>query len=105
MITARVHTSRRSGRLRIHRPACLLLLLALVGGCSSHSHTFDPKLRKIDEMLDAHLPKGNTRDRVGFFLTTRGYKVEGSPNVHTVIATVRHIDTETLQPATARVVF
>lgn len=105
MITAHAHTSRRSARLRIHWPACLLFILALAGGCNSHSHTFDPKLRKIDELLDAQLPKGTSRDRVGFFLTTRGYKVEGSPNVHTVIAIVRHIDTETLQPATARVVF
>jgi hypothetical protein len=62
-------------------------------------------LRKIDELLDAQLPKGTSRSRVGFFLTTRGYNVEGSPDVHTIIAIVRHIDTETLQPSTARVIF
>jgi hypothetical protein len=105
MITARPHTSMRSGRIRIHRPACLLFLLALAGGCNSHSHTFDPKLRKIDAMLDAHLPKGTTRDRVGFFLDTRGYKIESSGDVHRVVAIVRQVDTDTLQPATARVVF
>jgi hypothetical protein len=105
MITAHTRTSMRSARLRIHRRACLLLLLALAGGCNSHSHTFDSKLRKIDQMLDAHLPKGTSRNRVGFFLDTRGYKIEGSGDVHTVVAIVRQVDTDTLQPATARVVF
>jgi hypothetical protein len=62
-------------------------------------------LRKIDEMLDAKLPKGTSRDRVAFFLTTRGYTVESSGDRHTVVAIVRQVDTETLQPATARVEF
>lgn len=105
MITACMHSTGRSRRLAARMPACLFLLLAVAAGCSSHTHTYDPKLRKIDELLDAHLPKGTSRDRVGFFLTTRGYKVEGSPDIHTVIAIVQHIDTETLQPSTARVIF
>jgi hypothetical protein len=62
-------------------------------------------LRKIDEMLDAKLPKGTSRDRVAFFLTTRGYAVESSGDRRTVVAIVRQVDTETLQPATARVQF
>jgi hypothetical protein len=62
-------------------------------------------LRKIDEMLDAKLPKGTSRDRVAFFLTTRGYAVESSGDRHTLVAVVRHVDTDTLQPATARVEF
>jgi len=105
MITACSHTTGRSRRLAARMPACFFLLLAIAAGCSSHTHTYDPKLRKIDELLDARLPKGTSRSRVGFFLTTRGYKVEGSPDVRTVIAVVRHIDTETLQPSTARVIF
>jgi hypothetical protein len=105
MITACTHPTGRSRRLAARMPACFFLLLAIAAGCSSHTHTYDPKLRKIDELLDARLPKGTSRSRVGFFLTTRGYKVEGSPDVHTVIAVVRHIDTETLQPSTARVIF
>jgi hypothetical protein len=98
-------TSRRFARAGGLRSVRFLLLLAMTGGCGDHSHTFDPKLRKIDEMLDAKLPKGTSRDRVGYFLTTRGYKVENSDDRHTVVAIVRHVDTETLQPATARVEF
>jgi hypothetical protein len=105
MISTCTHPIGLSRRLATCMPACFFLLLAVAAGCSSHTHTFDPKLRKIDELLDAQLPKGTSRSRVGFFLTTRGYKVEGSPDVHTVIAIVRHIDTETLQPSTARVIF
>jgi len=105
MITACTHPTGRSRRLAARMPACFFLLLAIAAGCSSHTHTYDPKLRKIDELLDARLPKGTSRSRVGFFLTTRGYKLEDSPDVHTVIAIVRHIDTETLQPSTARVIF
>ena len=105
MITACTQSTGRSRRLAARMPACFFLLLAIAAGCSSHTHTYDPKLRKIDELLDARLPKGTSRSRVGFFLTTRGYKVEGSPDVRTVIAVMRHIDTETLQPSTARVIF
>ena len=105
MIAACTHPTGRSRRLAARMPACFFLLLAIAAGCSSHTHTYDPKLRKIDELLDARLPKGTSRSRVGFFLTTRGYKVEGSPDVRTVIAVMRHIDTETLQPSTARVIF
>lgn len=105
MISASTQSTGRSRRHAARMPAGFFLLLAVAAGCSSHAHSFDPKLRKIDELLDAQLPKGTSRSRVGFFLTTRGYKVEGSPDVHTVIAIVRHIDTETLQPSTARVIF
>jgi hypothetical protein len=105
MTIARNHTSRRFTRASDLRSVCFLLLLAIAGGCNSHSHTFDHKLRKIDEMLDSKLPKGTSRDRVAFFLTTRGYTVEGSGDRHTVVAIVRQVDTETLQPATARVQF
>jgi hypothetical protein len=105
MTIARSHTSRRFTRASDLLSACFFLLLAVAGGCNSHSHTFDRKLAKIDEMLDAKLPKGTSRDRVAFFLTTRGYTVESSGDRHTVVAIVRHVDTETLQPATARVEF
>jgi hypothetical protein len=107
MIATCTRATGQSRRLapRTRFPASFVLLLALAAGCSSHTHTYDPKLRKIDELLDAQLPKGTSRSRVGFFLTTRGYKVEGAPDVHTVIAIVRHIDTDTLQPSTARVTF
>ena len=56
-------------------------------------------------MLSAQLPKGTERGRVEFFLKSRGYLIEDSPDKAAVVAIVRHIDTETLQPATARVTF
>jgi hypothetical protein len=105
MTIARSQISRRFSRASGLLSACFFLLLAVAGGCNRHSHTFDPKLRKIDELLDAKLPKGTSRDRVAYFLTTRGYTVESSGDRHTVVAIVRQVDTETLQPATARVEF
>ena len=86
----------------------LMLAMALivgVAGCKTSAHSSDPHLKKIDEMLDAELPKGTTMTRVSVFLSSRGYRVEDSPKPHTIIAVVRHIDTDTLRPATARVTF
>ncbi|MGC2527775.1 MAG: hypothetical protein WA639_08510 [Candidatus Acidiferrum sp.] len=87
----------------------LMLLAALLtisaAGCKSKGHTSDPRLKKIDAMLSAQLPKGTERGRVEFFLKSRGYLIEDSPDKTAVVAVVRHIDTETLQPATARVTF
>ncbi len=90
---------------------CLMLaMLAVAGvaglaGCKTSAHSSDPHLRKIDEMLDAELPKGTPMTRVSVFLSSRGYRVEDSPKPRTIVAIVRHIDTETLRPATARVTF
>lgn len=82
-----------------------VVLVASVAGCKTSAHSSDPHLRKIDEMLDAELPKGTTMTRVGVFLSSRGYRVEDAPKPHTIVAIVRHIDTQTLRPATARVTF
>ncbi|MFI5093777.1 MAG: hypothetical protein WCE50_07065 [Candidatus Acidiferrum sp.] len=86
--------------------AFLVLLLGFVSsGCGSKGHTSDARLKKIDQMLDAQLPPGTRRARVEYFLTSRGYRLQESSDKHAVFAVVRHIDTETLQPATARVTF
>ncbi|MGB8476257.1 MAG: hypothetical protein WCE61_19415 [Candidatus Acidiferrum sp.] len=90
-----------------------LLLLALIAslllfssaGCKSTSHTSDSHLKKIDQMLNAQLHKGATRGQVEFFLNSRGYRIQDSSDKNAVVAIVRHIDTETLQPVTARVTF
>ncbi|MGB6458402.1 MAG: hypothetical protein WBG02_00395 [Candidatus Acidiferrum sp.] len=85
------------------------LLIALVTfsslGCQSKSHTSDSRLKKIDKMLNSQLPKSTPRARVEYFLNSRGYRLEAPPDKHSVVAVVRHIDTETLQPASARVTF
>jgi hypothetical protein len=86
--------------------ACVVILLSLsCYGCKSNAHTSDSRLQKIDEMLNVQLPQGATRTRVEYFLNSRGYKLEDSPNKNSLVAVVRHIDTDTLQAATARVTF
>jgi hypothetical protein len=82
-----------------------LLSLVLASGCKSHSHTSDSRLQKIDEMLNTQLPPGTPMSRVDHFLKSRGYTVEDSPDRNSLVAVVRHVDTDTLQPATARVTF
>lgn len=84
-----------------------LLFCALVSaaGCQGNSHTSNPRLRRIDEMLSAQLPKGTPRQRVTFYLRSRGFEEQRSPDPGAVVAIVRHVDTDTLQPATARVTF
>jgi hypothetical protein len=86
--------------------ACFVFLLTLTSnGCKSSAHTSDSRLRKIDEMLNSQLPQGTSRSRLEYFLNSRGYKLEDSPDKNSVVAVVRQIDTDTLQPATARVTF
>src|ERR1700693_4526888 len=86
--------------------ACVVILLTLFGyGCKSNAHTSDSRLQKIDEMLNTQLPQGTPRSRVEYFLNSRGYKLEDAPDKNSLVAIVRHIDTGTLQPATARVTF
>jgi hypothetical protein len=82
-----------------------LLSLSSASGCKSHSHTSDSRLQKIDEMLNTQLPPGTPMSRVDHFLKSRGYIVEDSPDKNSLVAVVRHVDTDTLQPATARVTF
>lgn len=84
----------------------LILLVALFSwGCEGKGHTSDVRLKKIDQMLNTQLPKNAERARVEYYLSSRGYRMEPPPDKHTVVAVVRHIDTSTLEPATARVTF
>jgi|SRR5271163_4499643 len=99
-----------SRRLRIHPVsvllACLLCCMAVsVSGCHSNTHTSNPRLRQIDELLTAQLPNGTPRQRVSFFLRSRGFEERPSADPSAVVAVVRHVDTDTLQPAAARVTF
>lgn len=76
-----------------------------IGGCKTSKHSSDARLRAIDEMLDAELPKGTNLARVSLFLNERGYRVENPGKGQMVVAVVRKIDTETLRPVNARVTF
>ena len=91
-----------------YRPALAFVALALLFaccGCKSKTHTSDPRLQKIDEILRAQLPPGTTKGLVEHFLVSRGYRIEDARDKRLIIALVRHIDTETLQPVAARVTF
>jgi hypothetical protein len=76
-----------------------------LGGCKQSGHTSDPRLKKIDEMLDAQLPAGTSKSKVSFYLSSQGFSLEGTSDPHGIVAIVHHVDTDTLQPATARVTF
>jgi ATP-dependent 26S proteasome regulatory subunit len=85
---------------------CAALMASLLGfGCRKNAHTSDSRLEQIDEMLNKQLPPGTSLARVDHFLKSRGYVVQDSPDKNSLVALVRHIDTEMLQPATARVTF
>ena len=81
------------------------LALVLVAGCNQHGHTSDPRLRQIDQMLESQLPPGTARSRVSFYLSSQGFPLENTIDPHAIVAIVHHVDTETLQPATALVTF
>jgi hypothetical protein len=81
------------------------LFLSSAAGCKHSPHTSDSRLQKIDEMLNKQLPAGATRGRVVYFLNSRGYKIVSAPDKTLVVAIVRQVDTDTLQPATARASF
>jgi hypothetical protein len=82
----------------------IFLLLALAG-CKTGPHTSNPHLRQIDEMLNAQLPQGTPKSRVLFFLSSQGFPFESTRDAKIVAATVHRVDTDTLQPETARVTF
>jgi len=82
-----------------------LAAMLLLAACSKSLKVDDPQLKPIQEMLDTNLPLGTPEDAVTRFLAVRGYPREGSDKPGTIIAIIRHIDTEKLQPVTARVTF
>ncbi len=87
---------------------CLVLGLLLVlplAGCKGGRHTHNPRLREIDEMLDARLPEGSTKSRVVVYLNSQGFPLQTSSDPRALVAVVHHVDTETLKPVTALVTF
>jgi hypothetical protein len=89
----------------LHLAVAMLLILGAAGCKTSGPHTSDPKLQGIDELLAAQLPVGTPMSRVVFFLNSRGYAIGPSPDAHSIVATVHHINTDTLQPEAARITF
>ena len=90
--------------------ALLMALVALAGfsaGCKQREpgETSDPQLKPIQEMLQQNLPIGASDAKVQIFLSSRGYTIETPDKPGTMVATIRHIDAQTLKPVTARVTF
>jgi hypothetical protein len=106
MPTNRSFTASLAARSHSTALACVFVFgLLLAAGCNpSATHTSDPRLKQIDQLLNEQLPPGTPMSRVSFFLNTRGYQAEPSPP-RTVVATVEHVDTKTLRPSAARVTF
>jgi hypothetical protein len=81
------------------------LLILAVAGCQKATRTSDPALVPIQEMLDTQLPAGTPRANVYLYLSTQGYPTEQTEKRDTIVAIIRKIDTQRLEPVTARVTF
>lgn len=92
---------------RSQRPlvAAASLALLFLLGCQKTVKTNDPLLKPIEQLITAQLPPNATEADVNQFLSARGYPLSPSDKPGTLVATIRHIDTERLQPVTARVTF
>lgn len=92
-----------SARIRI--PTLAALLFLSIAGCDKVQRTNDPQLQPIQEMLDAQLPLGSTRAKVATYLNTQGYPIEPSQKPGTIVAVIRKIDLQRMEPVTARATF
>jgi hypothetical protein len=96
--------SLRSVQLRVVHTLALAGLLIFCG-CKGAFKVEDPQLKPIQEMIEKNLPTGSRDGVVQDFLSARGYPTEPPQKPGTMVAIIRHIDTERLQPVTARVTF
>ena len=89
------------------RRICFVLLSAsvLLPGCKNALKIEDPQLKPIESMLQEKLPPGTAEGVVTQFISMRGYPTEPPQKPGTLVAIIRHIDTERMQPVTARVTF
>jgi hypothetical protein len=94
--------SRRTG---IGVLTLVVFLLAGLGGCEKMLVTKDPGLKPIQEMLEEKLPPGTPRSNVSFYLASQGYSEEASEKPGTIVTVIRKIDTEKMEPVTAKVTF
>jgi|SRR5580692_2657720 hypothetical protein len=104
MITSSSKPTFFDSRARRALVICCFLMVALTG-CQKSLRVSDPQLQPIQDMLDAQVPTGSSQERVSSFLAARGYPIEPSEKTGTIVAIIRHIDTQRMQPVTARVTF
>lgn len=103
-------TSLSRPRARLRYVSCQLLaaaaLLFFIVGCGKSSNEVtDPQLKPIQDLLNAQLPVGSSEGAVHQFLSARGYPTQSTGKPGTLVALIRHIDTEKLEPVTALVTF
>jgi len=89
-----------------------LLLMAVSLGFVGCKDTFknafkveDPQLKPIETMVQQNVPLGAPQAVVLEFLSARGYPTDNPTERDTIVGIIRHIDTEKMQPVTARVTF
>ena len=90
------------------RLAVLVFVAMLTVGLSSCQKflvTKDPALKPIQEMLERGLPVGTPRANVSQYLSSQGFLEERSDKPGIVVAIVRKIDIQKMQPVTARATF
>ena len=90
-------------------PLFLAAVLLCFAGCKdSLKNAFkveDPQLKPIETMVQQNVPLGSTQGSVLEFLSARGYPTDNPTEPDTIVGIIRHIDTEKMQPVTARVTF
>jgi hypothetical protein len=87
----------------------LVVVLLCFAGCKESLKNAlkvdDPQLKPIETMVQQNVPLGSTQGGVLEFLSARGYPTDDPTEPNTIVGIVRHIDTERMQPVTARVTF
>jgi len=84
----------------------VLALGLTLGACKREAtHTADPQLEGIDNLLAKELPPGTSIYRVETFAKLRGYDIQDATEPHTLVVIVHHVNLKTLQPEAARVTF
>ena len=94
-------SARRTARL-VALSAGLLFTLA---ACQKSTRTSDQALKPIQAMLDSQIPSGTPQPNVSLYLSTQGYPEQPSQEPGTIVAIIRKIDMQTMEPVTARVTF
>lgn len=99
-----IYSRPAAARALLFALALLLAALSLVA-CKKILTPPDPSLRPIQEMLDRQVPIGTSQASVELFLATQGYEQQPPQKPGTLVAMIRKIDLEKVEPVTARVTF
>jgi hypothetical protein len=65
-----------------------LALLVFVAGCRKSVRTDDPRLKRIQQMLDAQVPPGTREEKVRQLLKSKGYLVFPTQRPGTIVAVI-----------------